>query len=151
MDVDGVLTDGTFIWSSSGEESKRFSFEDVMGLSRARKAGLALGLISGEDSVLIDRFANKLSITSVYKNCKEKGEALSDFSRITAIPLDRVAFIGDDINDLPALKVAGLAFAPANAQPSVKSCVDLVLTRSGGDGAVRELIEMLLSVRNKTA
>jgi 3-deoxy-D-manno-octulosonate 8-phosphate phosphatase (KDO 8-P phosphatase) len=148
MDVDGVLTDGTFMWSSSGEEIKSFSFEDVMGLSIARRAGLTLALVSGEDSVLVDRFADKLLITSIYKNCKNKGEALTHFSESTAVPLDRVAFIGDDINDLPALKLAGLAIAPANAQPSVKSCADLVLSRSGGNGAVRELVELILSVRN---
>ena len=147
MDVDGVLTDGTFTWSSSGEESKSFSFEDVMGLSRARNAGLTLGLISGEGSVLVDRFAAKMEITSVYKNCKDKSEALRHFSKSGHIPLDRVAFIGDDVNDLPALEIAGLAFAPANAQPCVKSVVDLVLGRGGGNGAVRELIEMILSAR----
>src|SRR6267142_4310610 len=76
MDVDGVLTDGTFLWSTSGEESKRFSFEDVMGLSRARKAGLTLGLISGEDSPLVDRFAAKIGISNVSKGCKDKGGAL---------------------------------------------------------------------------
>jgi 3-deoxy-D-manno-octulosonate 8-phosphate phosphatase (KDO 8-P phosphatase) len=147
MDVDGVLTDGTFIWSSSGEECKSFSFEDVMGLSRARKAGLALGLISGEDSILVDRFAAKVAITSVYKNCKDKSDALRHFSKTAGIALEHIAFIGDDINDLPAIEIAGVAFAPANAQPSVKSVVDLVLDRSGGHGAVRQLVEMILAVR----
>ncbi len=147
MDVDGVLTDGTFTWSSSGEEFKSFSFEDVMGLSRARKAGLELGLISGEDSVLIDRLARKVLITSVYKDCKDKGEALRHFSDSRGVALSRVAFIGDDVNDLPALEIAGLAFAPANAQQRVKSAVDLVLDRSGGNGAVRQVVEMILAAR----
>ena len=147
MDVDGVLTDGTFMWSSSGEECKSFSFEDVMGLSRARKAGLALGLISGEDSILVDRFAAKVAITSIYKNCKDKSDALRHFSKTTGRALEHIAFIGDDINDLPAIEIAGVAFAPANAQPSVKSAVDLVLDRAGGHGAVRQLIEIILSVR----
>ena len=87
MDVDGVLTDGSFSWSASGDETKSFSFEDVMGLSRARQAGLTLGLISGEDSVLVDRFAQKLAITHVAKGCKEKGAALRRFAETTGIAL----------------------------------------------------------------
>jgi 3-deoxy-D-manno-octulosonate 8-phosphate phosphatase (KDO 8-P phosphatase) len=149
MDVDGVLTDGTFIWSTSGEESKRFSFEDVMGLSRARQAGLELGLISGEDSVLVDRFASKLGIRCVTKGCKDKGAALQDFCRTTGIPLERTAFMGDDVNDLPALAIAGLSVAPANAQPQVKTKVSMVMERGGGQGAVRMLIEMILAARSK--
>ncbi|MEP6885094.1 MAG: HAD hydrolase family protein [Gammaproteobacteria bacterium] len=147
MDVDGVLTDGTFLWGSSGEESKRFSFEDVMGLSRASQAGITLGLISGEDSSLIDRFAAKLNITHVAKGCKEKGRALEEFSVATGISLKRVAFVGDDVNDLAALAIAGLSVAPANAQPAVKAAVTLLLERSGGQGAVRQLIEMILAAR----
>jgi 3-deoxy-D-manno-octulosonate 8-phosphate phosphatase (KDO 8-P phosphatase) len=147
MDVDGVLTDGTFLWSASGEESKRFSFEDVMGLSRARRAGLQLGLISGEDSPLVDRFADKVGISNVAKGCKEKGVALHEFSRSMGIPLARIAYMGDDVNDLPALAIAGLGVAPANAQPPVKAAAALVLTRSGGQGAARELVEMILSAR----
>jgi 3-deoxy-D-manno-octulosonate 8-phosphate phosphatase (KDO 8-P phosphatase) len=147
MDVDGVLTDNTFLWSASGEESKRFSFEDVMGLSRARRAGLKLGLISGEDSPLVDRFADKIGISNVAKGCKEKGVALREFSRSTGIPLARIAYVGDDVNDLPALVIAGLGAAPANAQPTVKAAVALVLARSGGQGAARELVEMILAAR----
>ncbi len=151
MDVDGVLTDGTFVWSTSGEESKRFSFEDVMGLSRARQAGLELGLISGEESVLVDRFASKLGIRCVTKGCKDKGSALRDFCRTTGIPLERTAFIGDDVNDLPALAIAGLSVAPANAQPQVKTQVSMVMERGGGQGAVRMLIEMIIAARSKYA
>lgn len=147
MDVDGVLTDGTFLWSGSGEESKRFSFEDVMGLSRALRAGLRLGLISGEDSPLVDRFAEKVGISNVAKGCKEKGTALRQFAESTGVDLTRIAFVGDDVNDLPALQIAGLSVAPANAQPPVKAAVALVLGRSGGQGAVRELVELILAAR----
>ncbi len=147
MDVDGVLTDGSFEWSDAGGESKRFSFEDVMGLSRARRAGLALGLISGEESVLVDRYAAKLGIAFVAKGCLDKGAALRRFSAATGIALPRIAFMGDDVNDLPALALAGLAAAPANARPEVKAVVALVLERGGGSGAVRQLVEMILAVR----
>lgn len=151
MDVDGVLTDGTFLWSDSGAESKRFSFEDVMGLSRARQAGLTLGLISGEDGVLVDRLARKIGTSNVAKGCKEKGVALRKFSESTGIALERTAYIGDDVNDLPALAIAGFSAAPANAQPAVKAAVALVLERSGGRGAVRQLVEMILAARASPA
>jgi len=147
MDVDGVLTDGSFLWGPSGEEYKKFSFTDVMGLSRARKAGLLLGLISGEDSPLIDRFAEKVGIVNISKGCKDKGLALQTFAQQWRIDLQHVAYIGDDINDLPALTLAGLSIAPANAQPAVKAVAHLVTQRAGGDGAVRELIEMILAAR----
>ena len=148
MDVDGVLTDGTFSWSASGEESKSFSFEDVMGLSRARQAGLTLGLISGEDSVLVDRYAAKLAIPFFAKGCKDKGAALRHFAETTGISLQRTAYLGDDLNDLAALALAGLSVAPANAQPRVLAAVTLVLKRCGGRGAVRELAEMILAARS---
>jgi 3-deoxy-D-manno-octulosonate 8-phosphate phosphatase (KDO 8-P phosphatase) len=147
MDVDGVLTDGTFLWSESGEESKQFSFEDVMGLSRARQAGIRLGLISGEESSLVDRFAAKVGATDVVKGCRQKGIALREIAEKAGIALERFAFVGDDVNDLPALLIAGLSVAPANAQPPVKAAASLVLTRSGGHGAVRELVELLLAAR----
>lgn len=151
MDVDGVLTDGTFSWSTSGEESKIFSFEDVMGLSMARRAGMTLGLISGEDSVLVDRYAAKMQIIHVAKGCKDKGAALRNFATATGIGLDEMAYVGDDVNDLSALALAGLAVAPANAQGPVKEKASLVLERGGGRGAVRELVDMILAERNAAA
>jgi len=147
MDVDGVLTDGSFIWGPSAEEYKKFSFADVMGLSRARKAGLYLGLISGEDSPLIDRFAEKVGIVSISKGCKDKGQALQAFAQQCGTDLQRVAYVGDDVNDLPALALAGLSIAPANAQPAVKMAAHFVTQHAGGDGAVREVIEMILAGR----
>lgn len=144
LDVDGVLTDGGFWWGPNGEEWKRFCFADVMGISLGRKAGLVFGLISGEASPLVDRFAEKMSIGQVFKGCKDKGAALREFSARTAIPLSRICFVGDDVNDLSAIALAGFSAAPANAQPSVLAAVSVQLTRHGGDGAVREAIEMVL-------
>jgi 3-deoxy-D-manno-octulosonate 8-phosphate phosphatase (KDO 8-P phosphatase) len=147
MDIDGVLTDGTFGWDESGGESKRFSFADIMGLSRARQAGIVLGLISGEDGPLVDRLAAKIAATFVAKGCKDKGQALRDFAAASGISLKRTAYVGDDINDLPALAIAGVSAAPANAQPRVKASVAIVLEKGGGQGAVRQFIEMILAAR----
>jgi 3-deoxy-D-manno-octulosonate 8-phosphate phosphatase (KDO 8-P phosphatase) len=147
IDVDGVLTDGTFWWGPNGEEWKRFSFADVMGISRGRKAGLVFALISGEASPLIDRFATKMGIEEVHKDCKDKAAALRKFSERQCIPLDGICFIGDDVNDLAAMAIAGLSAAPANAQPIVLKAASLKLSQRGGDGAARELIELVLSSR----
>ena len=145
LDVDGVLTDGSFWWGPNGEEWKRFHFADVMGISRGRQAGLVFGLISGEASPLVERFAAKMQITQVFKGIKDKGAALREFSQNTGIPLSRICFMGDDVNDLPALALAGLAAAPANAQPQVLAAAAIRLTQSGGNGAVRALIELVLA------
>lgn len=145
MDVDGVLTDGSFWWGPNGEEWKRFHFADIMGLSRARRAGLKLALISGEDSPLIDRLAAKMQIGDVEKSCKDKARALQNLATKHNIALDEICFMGDDVNDLPALAVAGLPAAPADAQPAIREICRFVSTAKGGNGAVRELIEMILA------
>lgn len=147
MDIDGVLTDGTFTWTSDRGESKTYSFEDIMGLSRARAAGIVLGLISGEDGPLVERLGRKIEAAYVVGGCKDKARALQEFSTSSGTPIDRTAYIGDDVNDLGALAVAGLSAAPATAQPVVKEAVALVLEKGGGRGAVREFVEMLLECK----
>ena len=145
LDVDGVLTDSTFIWGTNGEEYKKFSFTDVMGISRASKAGIIFALISGEDNVLVDRFAEKMKIAHVYKGIKDKASALTSFAENNKLELGQICFMGDDINDLGALQLAGFSAAPANAHESVKRTVNLITTRSGGNGAVRELLDLILA------
>ena len=144
LDVDGTLTDGRFFWSTSGEETKCFSFADVMGISLAQKGGITFALISGEDSPLVDRFAAKMGITYVAKGCKDKESALATFMVDYDFEPSQVAFMGDDVNDLDAMRLAGLSAAPANAVPAVKAEVDFVSRRPGGDGAVREFLDYVL-------
>ena len=151
LDVDGVLTDGGFWWNAAGEEWKRFSFLDVMGLANARRAGLILALISGEDSLLVDRFAEKLGIKDVFKRCKDKASALRDFADRHDLELTEICFMGDDINDLGALAIAGLAAAPPGAHESVLRAVTFVATRPGGNGAVRDLVDAVLTARESGA
>jgi 3-deoxy-D-manno-octulosonate 8-phosphate phosphatase (KDO 8-P phosphatase) len=145
FDVDGVLTDGGFWWGPDGQEWKRFCFADIMGLSLARKAGLTLALISGEDSPLVDRLAGKMGITDVYKNCKDKAQALRSFTESRQLNLKEVCFMGDDVNDLAALEIAGLAAAPADARPVVIEKCAYVAKANGGNGAAREVIDMILA------
>ncbi len=118
-----------------------------MGVSLAMKAGLIVALISGEDSPLVDRFAVKMGITDVEKNCKDKARALRAFAERRGLALSDVSFMGDDVNDLEAMGIAGLAAAPANAVPAVLKKAAFVSTKDGGNGAVRELVEAILSVR----
>lgn len=144
LDIDGVLTDGTFIWGPNGEEYKKFSFLDVMGISLGVKSGLVFALISGEDNLLIDRYAKKMGIVDIYKGCKDKASALCSFAEKNTISLSQICFMGDDINDLPALELAGLSAAPASAHEDVKKKVKLIVQHNGGQGAVRELIDHVL-------
>lgn len=144
LDIDGVLTDGTFYWGPEGQEWKRFSFYDVMGISLGRKAGLIFALISGEDNSLIDRFAKKMGIVDIYKGSKDKAAALRLFAEKNTLPLTQVCFMGDDVNDLSALELAGLSAAPASAHDEVKKKVMLITKHHGGLGAVRELIDYIL-------
>ena len=149
MDFDGVLTDGGLWWGINGEEMKRLCFADVTGIPLARQAGLKLALISGESSPagmgLVQRFADKVKITDVYKGCHDKAGALRDFAQKYRLELSQVCFIGDDINDLPAMALAGLPAAPANAQPAVKAKAAFVASQGGGFGAVREIIDAILA------
>ena len=144
LDVDGVLTDGTFVWGPGGEEFKSFSFRDVMGISLAQKSGVLFALISGEASPLVDRFAQKMGITTVYKGCKDKGVALQAFADCHGLSLEEVCFVGDDVNDLPAFAIAGLAATPGDAHPKAKQAAAYVAQAGGGRGAVREILEYVM-------
>jgi 3-deoxy-D-manno-octulosonate 8-phosphate phosphatase (KDO 8-P phosphatase) len=144
LDVDGVLTDGTFWWGPNGQELKRFSFRDIMGISQASKRGLVFALISGEQNELVDRYAAKMGITNVFQGCKNKEAALLSFAEDRQLDLMSICFMGDDLNDLGALKIAGLAAAPSDAHSSVIAMAGYVAKRPGGRGAVREVLDYLL-------
>jgi 3-deoxy-D-manno-octulosonate 8-phosphate phosphatase (KDO 8-P phosphatase) len=147
LDVDGVLTDGGFWWGGDGEEFKRFCFADVMGLSLARRAGFALALVSGEDSPLVDRYAEKMLIHHVIKGSRDKAGALREVAMRSGIALEAFCYMGDDINDIPAMQIAGVSFAPANANPLVQSTALFITESSGGNGAVREMVDALLAAQ----
>ncbi len=153
MDFDGVLTDGTALWGANGEEMKRICFADVTGIPLARQAGIKLALISGESSpsgmALVQRFADKVKIDDVYKGCHDKAGAVQDFAQKHNLPLIQVCFIGDDVNDLPAMALVGVATAPQNAQPAVKARAAFVAAQPGGSGAVREIIDVILAEQAK--
>jgi 3-deoxy-D-manno-octulosonate 8-phosphate phosphatase (KDO 8-P phosphatase) len=147
LDVDGVLTDGGVWWGPNGEEWKRFCYADIMGVSLAMKSGLIVALISGEDSPLVDRFAVKMGITDVEKNCMDKARALRAFTERRGLALTEVTFMGDDVNDLKAMDIAGLAATPGDAVPKVLERATFISTKNGGHGAVRELVDAILRAK----
>ena len=153
MDVDGVLTDGAFWWDANGLELKRFCFADRTGIPLAQKAGIKFALISGESSVsgmaIVARYAQKLQIEDVYSGCHDKAKAITDFAEKNKLALREICFIGDDINDLPAIKIVGHSVAPSNAHPTVLAKVDFITKRGGGQGAVREFLDLLLKKRSR--
>jgi 3-deoxy-D-manno-octulosonate 8-phosphate phosphatase (KDO 8-P phosphatase) len=151
FDVDGVLTDGTLIWSPTGEESKRFSFTDIMGISLLRRLGLKMALISGEPSPLVDRYAEKMHIPFVVKGTRDKAGALRDFTTKFEISLEQTCFFGDDVNDLSAMEIAGLCACPSNAAAEVLAHVaehGYVSPLPSGLGAVRSFADAILIARN---
>ena len=153
FDVDGVLTDGRLTWSSSGEESKHFSFADIMGVSLLRRLDIKMALVSGELSPLVDRYAEKMHIPFIAKGVRDKGAALRDFVSSCGVSLQHTCFFGDDVNDLSAMEIAGLCACPSNAAAEVLAYVNgkgFVAPRPGGRGAVRALADAILVARNLT-
>jgi 3-deoxy-D-manno-octulosonate 8-phosphate phosphatase (KDO 8-P phosphatase) len=116
-----------------------------MGVSNARKAGLIVTLISGEDSPLVDRFAEKFQLTDITKGCRDKAGALRSFAERQHLPLSSICFMGDDTNDIAAQQIAGLSAAPADAHAAVLAKATFITKNKGGNGAVRELIDAILA------
>jgi 3-deoxy-D-manno-octulosonate 8-phosphate phosphatase (KDO 8-P phosphatase) len=143
MDVDGVLTDGTVWIDEAGHETKRVSFADIMGVSIGRRAGLLFAFVSGESGPCLDQIAAKFGVDEVYAGCKDKETAIRDFAARHDLELTEVCFIGDDVNDVPALRVSGLAVVPANAHPAALAVATVVTSHLGGAGSVREAIDGL--------
>ena len=146
LDVDGVLTDGTF--ARQGEdEIKRFHSRDGIGLVLARRAGLKLGLISGRSSAAVVHRAQELSIDFVRLGASDKITAYREALAEAGLAEEQVACMGDDLPDLPLLLRGGLSAAPADAHVEVRSRVDYVTRARGGFGAVREVVDLILSAK----
>ena len=147
VDVDGVLTDAGMYYGPDGEVLKKFNTRDAMGLARVREAGVAVAIISGEDSAIVHARAAKLNIDDVFCGVANKRLAIDELCQRHGLALDEVAFIGDDLNDLPALECVGLACAVADAAEPVQAVAHYVTRQRGGNGAVRELCELLIAAR----
>jgi len=144
LDVDGVLTDGSLIINADGSESKFFNSLDGHGIRMWQRAGLKVALISGRASVPTQLRAEQLEIEYVFQNCHNKLPVLEQLAGQLDLSPENIAFVGDDLTDMPVIRYAGFGVAVANAVDEVKQCADYVTTRPGGSGAVREVIEYVL-------
>ena len=147
MDVDGVLTDGKLHFTSDGQEFKSFDVQDGHAISMANRAGLLLGLVSGRPSKATEQRAAELGLKIVKQSPVNKMEMVDDIKREHGLRDEEIAFIGDDLVDLPVLRQVGFSVAVPNAVDEVRKIAHYTTNRHGGDGAVREVIEMILKAR----
>lgn len=143
LDVDGVMTDGSILYTAGGEEMKCFNAHDGLGMKLLGKLGVALAVISGRESAPLVRRLDDLGIHHRRLKCADKVSALADICDELEIEFNDVAFMGDDLIDLPAMRACGYALAPKNAVDEVKNAADWVSEKEGGDGAVREACDYL--------
>ena len=149
LDVDGTLTDGRLYYGAQGEAMKAFDVRDGHGLRLLRMyGGVKLAVLTGRRADLVMQRCRELSIEHVVGQSRAKGEVIEKISADLAVPLEATAFMGDDVNDLPALRKVALSCAPRDAAPEVLREVDWVSRRDAGRGAVRELCELLLAARS---
>jgi 3-deoxy-D-manno-octulosonate 8-phosphate phosphatase (KDO 8-P phosphatase) len=149
-DVDGVLTDAGMYYAESGDEWKKFNTRDGMGIKLLQRAGIITAIVTQERTKLVARRAEKLAIPELHQGVMDKLLLVSEMAVRHGLTLSQVAYIGDDINDLETLKAVGFSATPADGMPQVAAEVDYICQKKGGEGAVREIIEMILeSQRSK--
>lgn len=149
MDVDGVLTDGCIILGSKGEELKNFYVQDGVGIYLALQKGLVIALVSGRRSEVVKRRAEELKISEIYQGVSLKIEVYHKLLKKYSLKDEEIAYIGDDLGDIPPLRKAGLALAPANGVEEIKDIVHYVTRAPGGGGAVREAIDIILKAKKR--
>src|SRR5205823_2284846 len=149
MDVDGVLTDAGMYYTESGDELKKFNTRDGMGIKMLQAAGLVTAFITREKTTIVERRGQKLAVPEVHQGIDDKLAVLTSLAKKYGLSLDKVAYIGDDVNDLEALRAVGFSAAPADAMPSVLKAVHYVCKKKGGEGAVRELADLILAARQR--
>ena len=147
LDVDGVMTDGTIYIDADGRETKAFNIYDGSGIHMIQKAGMRVGIITGRKSAIVDYRAQELGIAEVHQKVLDKIKVYDELLRKYDLKDFQMAYIGDDVIDLPVLERAGLSVSVPNAHPDVKKRVDWVTQKTGGSGAVREVTDLLLTAR----
>lgn len=143
-DCDGVLTDGGMYYTEKGDEIKKFNTLDGMGFALLKKAGIITGIITGEDTKLVASRAAKIKADYLYQGITDKLEVLESIAEREGISMNEVAYMGDDINDVKCIEAAGIGISVPNGTAEAKRAADLIVTKRGGDGAVREAAEYLI-------
>jgi 3-deoxy-D-manno-octulosonate 8-phosphate phosphatase (KDO 8-P phosphatase) len=150
VDVDGVLTDTGVYYSERGEEMKRFSIRDGMGIERLRTlADVETGIITRENTEIVSSRAKKLKINELHLGIIEKEKALDDIISRNNLKLKEIAFMGDDTNDVEIMKSVGLSACPQDATIFAKEVADIIVNSKGGNGAVRDLAEIIIASKTK--
>ena len=144
LDVDGTMTDSRITYSETGDEIKSFNVKDGLAIASWRKLGRQVAIITGRSSEIVAKRAKELHIEHFYQGVHNKREVLESLLEKLDLSMDHVAAIGDDLNDLQMLKAAKISFVPRDASPYVDKIATVILTKKGGDGAVREMIERLI-------
>lgn len=149
FDVDGVLTDGSLTYGPSGEALKTFHVRDGHGIVLLRLAGIRTGILSARDSEIVRARMRELGVTLLSQGQRDKSVGLDQLLQRAGVDASAVAFMGDDVNDLPVLARVGLSAAPADAEPDVLARVDFIAQRAGGQGAARDLCDLILRAQGK--
>lgn len=150
LDIDGVLTDGCAGVGAGDLTSKRIAFHDLDAVTAARRSGVTVVLVTGEQGVEVDQIAARFGIEEVARGAKDKVAALKDISRRLGIPLESFCYVGDSDRDAPAFAEVQLGLAPANATPAALAGADRVLSRGGGDGAVAEAVRLVMQLQENS-
>lgn len=148
MDCDGVLTDGRLYFTEGGETIKVFHVRDGQGLVSWHASGFRSGIISGRDSGIVERRAQELGISYVRQNVQDKLSRLEEILALADLTADEAAFVGDDIADVSVMRSVGLAFAVADAVKEAKEAAHFITEKTGGTGAIREIVDYLLAVKS---
>ncbi len=149
LDVDGVLTDGSIIYSDTGAETKIFNVRDGLGIRMLQRAGIGVGIVTGRSAGALRHRCRNLDIDLLFDGVGDKGAALPAILEKTGLRADAAAFMGDDLPDLSLMAKVGTAIAVADAAPEVLAAAHLTTERPGGKGAVREAAEILLKARGE--
>lgn len=149
LDVDGVLTDGRIVLDDERGEWKAFDVKDGHRLVVARRQGIRTVFLTGRESRIVERRAAELGVHRVYQGAHDKGETMGIFLRDEGVAREEVAYLGDDIVDLPAMRQAGFSAAVGDAVPEVQAVADWVAAAPGGHGAARELVEFILKAQGR--
>lgn len=147
MDVDGTLTDGKIYISDQGEIMKAFSPKDGLGIKLLMRHDIIPAIITGRTSEIVKNRCREIGIHVLYQGIRDKAAKLQELMKKYELTQEQVAYIGDDMNDLSAMEVAGITFAPADCAKQLIPYVDIILTKKAGDSPVREAIDMILSDR----
>ena len=148
-DVDGVMTDGSVIYDSTGAELKSFNIRDGLGIRLWQRAGARFGVVTGRESPMVTRRCSELGVGILVQNAGAKLPVVEQIAADEGVSLEEIAYIGDDLPDLPVIKAVGLGVAVADAAEELLHAADMTTELPGGRGAIRELIELILKQRTK--